>query len=213
MALTAETIYGFAGSVLSSRFDNAVKTPDCHLEWWELCCSPHPLVAIAAPRGHAKSTAITHCYTLACAVFEERDFILLISDTYDQAIMFLSDIKTELYENEDLHALFGNFEFLKDSENDIIVKKDNGKKFRIVAKGSEQKVRGLKWEGKRPNLIVCDDLENDEIVMNKDRREKFRLWFFNALLACRSEGLWEQFFIWTLYLSGLCPRFQIGNIL
>lgn len=187
MKLTAQTIYGFAGSVLSSRFDNAVKTPDCHLEWWDLCCSDHPLVAIAAPRGHAKSTAITHCYTLASVLFEDRDFVLLVSDTYDQAIMFLNDIKTELYENEDLHALFGKIEFLKDAENDVIVKKENGKKFRIVAKGSEQKVRGLKWNGKRPNLIVCDDLENDEIVMNKDRREKFRLWFFNALLACRSD--------------------------
>jgi predicted phage terminase large subunit-like protein len=42
------------------------------------------------------------------------------------------------------------------------------------------------WNGTRPDLIVCDDMENDELVMNKDRREKFRRWFMGALLPCRS---------------------------
>ena len=56
-----------------------------------------------------------------------------------------------------------------------------------MALGSEQKVRGLIWDGRRPDLIVGDDLENDEIVMNPDRREKFRNWIFNALLPCMSE--------------------------
>jgi predicted phage terminase large subunit-like protein len=57
-----------------------------------------------------------------------------------------------------------------------------------MAKGSEQKVRGLKWGSKRPNLIICDDLENDEIVMNKDRREKFKRWFRGALMPCISDN-------------------------
>ena len=43
------------------------------------------------------------------------------------------------------------------------------------------------WDGARPDLIVCDDLENDEIVMNKERREKFKRWVYGALLPCRSQ--------------------------
>ena len=62
----------------------------------------------------------------------------------------------------------------------------DGHKFRIMALGSEQKVRGLLWDGKRPDLVVSDDMENDEIVMNPDRREKFRNWFSNALLPALS---------------------------
>lgn len=77
-------------------------------------------------------------------------------------------------------------EFLKDTEDDIIVACEDGHMFRIQAKGAEQKLRGLKWNNKRPDLIVCDDLENDEIVMNKERREKFRRWFYGALLPCKS---------------------------
>lgn len=187
MKLNRELIYGFSASVLSQRFDQAKRTPDCHLEWWDMCCSDNAFVAIAAPRGHAKSTAITHCYTLASVLFKDRRFVLVVSDTYEQAVLFVKDMYTELMDNELLHQCFGKITFKKEAENDIIVQMEDGHTFRIMAKGSEQKVRGLKWEGMRPDLIVCDDLENDEIVMNKERRAKFKEWFLSALLPCRSD--------------------------
>jgi predicted phage terminase large subunit-like protein len=189
MALTAKQIHGFSESLLSKRYFERKGTPACHLEWWELCCSDHPLVAIAAPRGHAKSTAITHAYTLANLLFRERAFCLIVSDTYEQAVMFLKEIVSELQDNEELIAFFNiNPDFEKDSENDIIVRFNDGGRFRIIAKGSEQKVRGLKWDGRRPDLIVCDDLENDEIVQNDERRKKFKDWFLDALVPCRSDN-------------------------
>jgi hypothetical protein len=191
--LTAQTIHGFVNSCLVSRFDGSLATPDCHLEWWGLCCSKNKFVAISAPRGHAKSTAISLSYVLANILFRQRSYILLVSDTEYQASLFLGQIKQELSENEDIINLFGikrndkgNVQFLKDTETDIVVEFNDGEKFRIMAKGSEQKLRGLLWNGRRPDLIVCDDLENDEIVMNKERREKFRRWFFGALLPCRA---------------------------
>jgi predicted phage terminase large subunit-like protein len=184
--LTADTIAGFSGSLLQKNFDGAVATPECHYEWWELCCAKDRYVAIAAPRGHAKTTAITTTYTLACLLFRERSYALIVSDTVTQAVQFLGDIKRELTNNEQLRSLFKVKEFIKDADDDFICICDDGHMFRVQAKGSEQKVRGLKWNNKRPDLIVCDDLENDEIVMNKDRREKFRNWFYGALLPCIS---------------------------
>jgi predicted phage terminase large subunit-like protein len=56
----------------------------------------------------------------------------------------------------------------------------------MSAKGAEQKLRGMKWGHIRPDLIMCDDLENDEIVMNKERRAKFKNWFYAALLPSMS---------------------------
>jgi predicted phage terminase large subunit-like protein len=187
MELTAEIISGFSSSLLQKNYDNAVESPQCHFEWWKLCCGPHSKVAIAAPRRHAKSTAITLAYVLACVLFRQRSYVLVVSDTITQATQFLGEIKKELTENERLRELFGVKDFSeKDTEDDVIVTFNDGKKFRISAKGSEQKLRGLKWDGKRPDLIVGDDLENDEIVMNKDRREKFKRWFYGALLPCLS---------------------------
>lgn len=149
-------------------------------------CSAHPQVAISAPRGHAKSTACTFTYTLAQVVFRESQYVLIVSDTVTQAVQFLADLKKELLENEYLQNLFKIKEFQKDTEDDVICICEDGYRFRVAAKGAEQKLRGLKWDHLRPDLIVCDDLENDEIVMNKERREKFKRWFYGALVPCKS---------------------------
>ena len=186
--LTAEIIESFSQTLLAPSFDTPVKTPYFHKELWELCCSESPLVAVAAPRGHAKSTAVTLVYVMAMLLFRQRKFCLLISDTEGQAVMFLNDIKQHLEGNENLRALFGVKTLVKSTEADMICELNDGYQFRIVAKGSEQKVRGLKWNNLRPDLIIGDDLENDEIVMNQERRDKFKRWFFGALLPCRSHN-------------------------
>lgn len=119
--------------------------------------------------------------------------MLLVSDTESQAAMFLGYFKEQLQENTALVELFGLkrnekglVQFVKETETDIIVEMEDGHKFRVIAKGAEQKLRGLIWNGTRPDIILCDDMENDELVMNKDRREKMRKWFYSALLPCIS---------------------------
>jgi len=182
MELTADVIAGFSGSLLQKNYDNAVESPDCHYEWWEACCSKWGKVAIAAPRRHAKSTAVTLAYALASVLFRNKSYVLIVSDTITQATQFLGDIKKELADNDKIRTLFKIKEFEKDAEDNVIVTCDDGHQFRISAKGSEQKMRGLKWNNKRPDLIIGDDLENDEIVMNADRRNKFKRWFYGALV-------------------------------
>jgi predicted phage terminase large subunit-like protein len=213
--LTAEVVEGFVGSVLAKRFDQPAPIPPCHREWWDLCTSKHPFVAIAAPRGFAKSTAITHSYTLACVLFRERSFVLLISGTEAQAILFLNDIKNELKDNQAIHQLFGTPRFLKDAETDIIVELAEGHKFRIMAKGSEQSLRGAKWLNRRPDLVICDDIEEDEQVMNKDRRDKFRRWFFGALIPVRSDNGIIRVVGTILHMDSmlerLMPEFQLQS--
>ena len=184
--LNSDVMEGFVNSVLRKNFDKPAATPEFHKEIWELVTSNSKQVAIAAPRYHAKSTAVTHAYTLASVLFRESRYVLIVSDTVTQAVQFLGDIKKELLENDDLRSLFGVKEFPKDTEDDLIVEMEDGWTFRIQAKGSEQKLRGLKWANLRPDLIIGDDMENDEIVMNKDRRQKFKRWFYGALIPCVS---------------------------
>ena len=206
MSVTAETIDGFTRGLLAAKYDNPKPIPDFHREMWELCCSDNPKVAIAAPRGHAKSTAITHAYILAMVLFRVKSFVLLVSDTEGQAVEFLGDIKSELEGNEALRSTFQVKKILKGTETNVVVLCNGGHQFRIQAKGSEQKVRGLKWKGRRPDLIVGDDLENDEIVMNPDRREKFRRWFMNALVPCGSDTCWVRVVGTILHLDSMLQR-------
>jgi len=188
-------------------------TPDFHKEIWELVTSNSKQVAIAAPRYHAKSTAVTHAYTLASVLFRESRYALIVSDTVTQAVQFLGDIKKELLDNDDLRSLFGVKGFPKDTEDDLIVEMEDGWTFRIQAKGSEQKLRGLKWANLRPDLIIGDDMENDEIVMNKDRRQKFKRWFYGALIPCVSSTGKIRIVGTILHLDSLLENLMPASLL
>jgi len=191
--LTKEIIEGFATSCLTKYYDEASQFSEFHREWWDLCCSDDKFVAICAPRGHSKSTTITITYSLAAVLFRQRRYVLIVADTEAQASLFLGQIKQILYDSEEIHHLFGlkmgpkGVEFEKDTETDIIVKFADQTSFRIVAKGAEQKLRGMLWNGQRPDMIVIDDLMNEELVANKDRRDKLRRWVYGSLIPCRSE--------------------------
>jgi len=178
--LTAALIEAFAGTFLSVRYDSPKPTPPFHRECWELYASDIAQAGVVAPRGHAKSTGLTFAYTMAEVCFRISDYVIIIGSTEDKASELLSNISEELHTNTDLRVEFGIIGFEVDQKTEIIVTCDDGHRFRIMARGAEQKIRGAMWNGKRPNLIVCDDMEDDEQVENKDRRAKFRRWFFRA---------------------------------
>lgn len=191
--LTTEVLEGFATACLTPYYDDASQFADFHKDWWSLCCSSDQFVAIAAPRGHSKSTTITISYTLAEVLFRQSRYVLIVADTEAQAALFLGQIKQILYDSTQIHQLFGikigdkGADFEKDTETDIIVNFADKGRFRIVAKGAEQKLRGMLWDGQRPDLIVIDDLLNEELVANKDRRDKLRRWVYGSLIPCRSK--------------------------
>jgi len=214
LELTSDLIFGFATSLLSERYDEPQPTPEFHKEIWEYCCSPDKFVAIAAPRGHAKSTAVTHAYVLASLLFRSADFVVIVSDTENQAKQFLGDLKMELNENDKLRDLFEVKKFLKDSETDITVQLGDGHKFRVMVRGASGgtgALRGFKWRGKRPNLVVCDDIENDEAVSNEDRRAKFREWMYGALLPVLSDSGKLRFVGTILHFDSLLERLMPQN--
>ena len=159
--LTAPLVEAFAGAFLSPMYDDPQPTPQCHRDWWELYCSDEQFVGLAAPRGHAKSTALTHDFGLASVCFRVESHVLIVSATEELAMAHLSDMATELRDNDELRKSFGISKFLIDSKGEIIIKcvPDGdfpaGYQFRIIARGAGQKLRGLKWRGRRPGLIIC----------------------------------------------------------
>jgi hypothetical protein len=188
MKLTAEIIESFSGIYLSPRYDSPSPTPDFHRECWQRYCGDHPACATAAPRNHAKSTALTHDYVIASSVFRAEPYTILVGSSEDMAVEHLGDITAEFRENEDLIRDFKIKGFLVDQKTDCIIECHDGYQFRIIARGAEQKIRGRKWNGRRPGLIVFDDIEDDEQVESRDRRRKFRRWFFRACKQSLRDG-------------------------
>ena len=186
--LTADLVEGFAGTFLSPMYDNPQPTPAFHRKGWELYCSDEELCSIVAPREHAKSTAFTHDYLLAALLFRAESFAVVVSATEKLAIEHLGDVAKVLRENDEVRRYFGITELESDAKTDIVCRFRDGYQCRVVTRSSEQKVRGLKWSGRRPGLIVCDDLEEDEQVESPERRMKFKRWFYRALLPARRRG-------------------------
>lgn len=136
--------------------------------------------ADAAPRGNAKSTWVDLVLALWCTAFRYRHFILIVSDTASQVEDFIQFLKAELEVNErlaqDFPKLFSQGPIWR---ADTIITR-NGVKIRGV--GAGQKLRGMRHGSKRPDLVICDDLENDEAVESPDQRKKMERWFFKALM-------------------------------
>ena len=137
--------------------------------------------AVAAPRGHAKSTVMSLKNVLHAALYGYKCYILLVSDTESQAVSFLDAIKNELETNERILRDFGEQAGKKTWKTSSILL-NNG--CRIDAVGSGQKLRGRRNYQRRPDLIVCDDIENDEGVRTAEQRQKLADWFWKAV--CKS---------------------------
>ncbi|MEO5357017.1 MAG: phage terminase large subunit [Nitrospirae bacterium YQR-1] len=134
----------------------------------------------AAPRGNAKSTWTTLILPLWTTAFNARNFVLIVSDTTSQSEDFISFIKAELETNERLNQDFPHITGEgKIWRADTLIT-HNGVKIRGV--GAGQKLRGMRHGSRRPDLVICDDLENDEAVMSVEQRRKLEDWFFKALM-------------------------------
>lgn len=186
--LTAALIEAFSGAFISPMYDEAKPVPPFHRAAWGLYCSGEPLASVAAPRGHAKSTALTQNYILANVLFRVEPHVMLVSSSEELAMNQLGDLTRLLKESDDIRGEFGIQRFITDSKGEIVVRCDDGYEFRILARGVEQRVRGIKWNGRRPGLIVGDDMEEDEQVENAARRRKLSRWVNRAMIPMGRRG-------------------------
>jgi len=158
-------------------------TPRFHGEVYEIYLSDKDRIVRGAPRGHAKSTITDLVYLSWAIVHKKTRFTLLLSDTYSQATLFLETLKSEFENNERLKLFYGDLVNKKWSEGEIIVGDTM-----VKAIGAGMKVRGLKFRESRPDLVIADDLENDELVESQDRRSKLERWWNGALIPSLSDN-------------------------
>ena len=134
--------------------------------------------AIAAPRGHAKSTNFTFKDSLHAILYQYKHYLLILSDSSEQAEGFLDDIKTELEDNFLIREDFGSLKGEKVWRSSTLLTKTDVK---AEAIGSGKKIRGRRHRNWRPDLIVLDDIENDENVNTPEQRRKLKSWYDKAV--------------------------------
>lgn len=151
--------------------------PEFHLHLFEDFANPKNS-ADAAPRGHAKTT-IMSIEILYRIVHTKSHYILPISDTYSQARDQVDNIRQELESNTMLRWVYGDLSTDWHWTSGAFT---TSNEVRVVARGSNMKVRGLKYKQWRPDFVPIDDLENDEAVMKPERREKLLNWVKRAVM-------------------------------
>jgi predicted phage terminase large subunit-like protein len=182
VVLKAPIVAQFVKNFLLDRYNDPMPITPFMRRWWAWACNDDPYGALAAPRGHTKSTTINHGYGLAAGLFQQHPFQLKISNTRSIAVEYLRSAKNEITDNPKIKAQFGFKNLLRDTEDDFIAEFTSGYQMRMMAFGSEQAMRGATWGTRRPSLVLGDDLENDEQVMNAERRDKMMRWWMNTVM-------------------------------
>jgi len=136
-------------------------------------------LALAAPRGNGKTTLLK-ALVLQMVCYSQKRFILLISDSQEQAAETLEAIKLELEENPFLEADFPHQ--VGRGESWAIGQVVTRQGTKIKAYGTGSRIRGASHGVLRPDLILLDDLENDEQVQNLKGREKTFQWLWKSVL-------------------------------
>ena len=138
-------------------------------------------IGVCASRGLAKSRwggnyipLILPLLGIGVGPVDKHKFIVIISATFEGATDMVQEIK-DLYET------------LGDSYKQLLKKKiwkadeisfelPNGEYIAIVAMGGEGKIRGIRRRGARPDLLIFDDSEYEELVLNPARMKKWKQW-------------------------------------
>jgi len=144
-------------------------------------------VVIVAFRGSAKSTIMSLSYPIWAMLGKlEKKFITIVSLTQSQARLILSNIKEELEKNKLLVQDFGPF-VTPDDEwrwNSLVISQFQT---RIMAFSANESIRGYRHLSNRPDLIICDDIEDLNSVKTQEGRDKTFRWLTGDLIPMGSQ--------------------------
>lgn len=148
----------------------------------------------AYPRGHGKTATLVFGLVLYClcewrnlpAFHGRAPFVVICQDSFTGARDQVLNVRDELEQNEAIRTDYGDL--VSGSKRWTQADFETNDGARVKAVGALGPVRGLMRRGRRPNLILIDDLENDQDVMNKDLRRKLHNWLVRALIPTGIEG-------------------------
>lgn len=170
--------------------------PEFHIECWDLLTVEMILyIALALPRGHAKTT-LCKLVCIWYLLFTEIRFVVYLSNTVAIAAEACKDIIAYI-QSPNFEAVFGKAEFETYQDGHGFYKfwlnVPNGKggfvrKFCILkALGAGQQVRGLNIDNERPQLAVVDDLEDNDNTATPPLQQKLKKWFFGTFMKSLSK--------------------------
>lgn len=129
---------------------------------------------------YAIRTNLLHALTFPT---EGREYILLINSTRTIAEGRIKAIQREFTENARMTWCVSDIIEQSGRAFEVWYKGDNKyRKVRIETYGRGTAVRGANWGGRRPDLIICDDLQDFEDLESEIQPEKDWKWFLSDVM-------------------------------
>ena len=144
-------------------------------------------IVVSAFRSSAKSTILTMSYILWSMLGKQKKrFCLIASLNSSLACTHLKNIIMELERNDLLRKDLGPFKTTDGQWGVSAIEFANlGAKIMITT--PEQGIRGVRYGQYRPDLIVCDDIEDLNSAQSEAVRTKTRNWFSSEILPIGSD--------------------------
>lgn len=137
------------------------------------------------PRAHGKSVHLDTFIPLFLKPKGKIHFEVIVGKSEDAAKELLSSIQAELEFNQRYINDFGQQKSLGEWTDGSFVTQD-GCCFKAIGRG--QSPRGLRYMERRPDYIVIDDLDDDELSRNPSRVEDMYDWVKSALFGALDLG-------------------------
>lgn len=138
-------------------------------------------------RGAAKSTNMDVFVPMWLMIQERREInvMVLVGKSEDNAKTLLGDIQAELQYNQRYIADFGEqYNAGSWEEGEFVTRSEVA----FFARGRGQSPRGLRYRSHRPDYVVIDDLDDDELVESPARVSKLFDWVRSALFGTLDGG-------------------------
>jgi predicted phage terminase large subunit-like protein len=152
----------------------------------EMAATGQRILVITGFRGCAKTTEMVDVEYLMTVCYRTEPFVLVGSDTEDQATDIITPIRMELDENERILSDFGELLERPCRRKDFTA---NG--VRVKARGHGQRVRGLRHHGARPTLVTIDDIEDENSAQSAKQTKKRLAWIKRSVIPGMDPGRWR----------------------
>lgn len=138
-------------------------------------------------RGAAKSTNMDVFVPMWLMAQEHREInvMVLVGKSEDNAKTLLGDIQAELqYNQRYIHDFGEQYNAGSWEEGEFVTRSEVA----FFARGRGQSPRGLRYRSHRPDYVIVDDLDDDELVESPDRVNKLFDWLRSALFGTLDGG-------------------------
>lgn len=139
--------------------------------------------ALGLPRGFVKTTflKILMCH---CIHYGRNSFFLVVASTQTKATNFCADVDAML-EQPTVSEIYGNWAQSKYKDNaEVKLGFMDGRMIILLPCGAGSSVRGANIDNKRPDMIICDDVQSREQALSPVQSHAMLEWFTGTLIKC-----------------------------